>query len=268
MVKLPNPRARLFMQLRVAAARAARPATASAARPATSPPAPAPFTVLILTRFSIRDPSASCWRASADSLFSPARLEAKMRCFERMTAPSVARQRLPAGTTLRWLLFTSPDLPAPYMDRLRSAAARVRGAEVVPVASMAEFGERRRAEVASLRAEGQPPFATVRLDDDDALAETFVQRLARHRLRAPGVVVSFPRGRRYTFSGPKHAVRIGGVMDQKLIALGLACVGADIYACGRHTRIAESHTVVYDAAPDMYLCYCGEHTDTHRPFRA
>jgi hypothetical protein len=236
--------------------------------------------VLIFTRFSIRDPSCGAWRKSADSVFSPARLEAKMQCFERMTAPSIGRQSGAPAARIEWLLFTSPDLPQPYMARLRAAADRCErdmrraGAvsaqsrvRVEEVAAMSELYARCKQQVNMMRTSGSGPFATVRLDDDDALSANYMQRLMRYRTARPGLVVSFPRGRKYAFDSSGR-VRQGQPMNRKLIALGLARIGDNIQACGRHTQIATKYAVVYDETPGMYLCYCGEHTDTRRAFRA
>jgi hypothetical protein len=232
--------------------------------------------VVFVTRFSILDASARGWVASREAegdearlaavLFDEARLAAKMRCFERVTAPSVAAQEGP----VEWWIYTSDRLPAAWRARLSSAVegcvSRLRAVRVVEVASMGEFTRDVRRRVAELQAASGERFATVRLDDDDGVAASYCRRLRRVAERSgPGDVVTFPRGRRYTFAG--EAMRLGEEMCWDLIALGLARLQDNVHDCGDHTKVRERFRVHADEAPGMYLCFCGDASDTKRRFR-
>jgi hypothetical protein len=257
-----------------------------AARLATArPPAPrAPLTVVFVTRFSILDAGARGWvltrEAGGDAervaaaLFDEGRLSAKMRCFETVTAPSVRSLR--GSNPVLWLIYTAEKLPAAWKDRLRAAAAGAaagragrRGgaatcAEVAEVADMGAFTRALEARLARVRGEaGEAGFASVRLDDDDGVAASYCERL--ERARGGAEVVTFPRGRRYTVDGEGRVV-LGAAMRWDLIALGLARLGGNIHACGDHTKIRERFRVRADEAPEMYLCFCGEASDTKRRF--
>jgi len=140
------------------------------------------------------------------------------------------------------------------LDHLQITSSNPR-IQVMPVESMKDLDVTGRITRA--------PYATIRLDDDDALHEEFLQWLDAYSSRT-GVIVSFPRGRRFTMV--EGEIRLGAREDYPKIGLGLTAFGFNILAAGSHMRIDERYEVIYDRRPDAYLMCCSESfCDTRRP---
>jgi hypothetical protein len=233
--------------------------------------------VLFATRFSILDPNAGKhWQlartvgdmdAYRDVLFDDLRLEVKFACFERLTVPSMASQKLTRQQRMRWLVFASPQLPEPYRLRLLAAVGKVRSALVVWVDSVEEFDSHVDAEVWRLRETGVP-FATVRLDDDDGLAANYCATLAGYAHLNPGEIVSFVSGRhvgvRLIEGNTAAAFALGKVVYAPYNAFGTAMIGGNVYRAGNHRRLAERFVVHLDQTPEMWLAACSHLTDSQR----
>ena len=111
-------------------------------------------------------------RAYRDELFSEVRLKKRLSIFEAVTLPS-----LDAQTRDNFLIFImiSDLLPQPFIDRLNTLSNGRKYLKVVsfpPSVSVAQAG---REIIKNIHVKSCVSF---RLDDDDALAENFIQRLA------------------------------------------------------------------------------------------
>lgn len=146
-------------------------------------------------RFSGADDAAlpALMEAQARDLFTPARLARRFRAFEAICLPSIAAQ---TDRDFRFLVLTSPLMPAPWLERLRACVAEVPMAELI-VSDAAHVGAALVPRLAQIAA-GTPGGSVVqfRLDDDDALARDFIANLRRHVARLsdlPAFAVSFRR---------------------------------------------------------------------------
>jgi len=212
----------------------------------------------IITRFSIADYSCKGFvqtrhlseAAYLAQVFGPARLDGKFQAFELMTAPSVQAQ---TQTNYTWLIYTDKRLPQSYKDRLLSLSKKNEKIQIRFVESFQEMNEDVEKEIKD------KDCTTLRLDDDDGLAPTFLEHLEPYTYRR-GLIVSFPQGKR--FSVRNGAVVFTETFRYPLLAIGLAAVGMNVYTCGSHCDLNKTYPVVYDERPDMWYCCASEFQDT------
>jgi len=221
----------------------------------------------IITRFSVADYTCKGFvqtRILSESaylaqLFEASRLNGKFHAFETMTLPSVNAQTCANYT---WLLFTSTALPPESVDRLQRATASNPRIRILPVGSFAEMNAAIRVQTAT-----ETTYTTLRLDDDDGLCPTFLERLTPYTIPLlSNAIVTFPRGKRFTYSND------GGIQwletfRYPLLAIGLAAIGMNIYECGSHDELGSRYAVVYDERPDAWYCCRSEVQDTHTKSR-
>jgi hypothetical protein len=188
-------------------------------------------------------------------LFDKARLDEKLNYFQNITLPSIVGQTCGEW---KWHIYTSDRLPDEHMKRLRSLADGHENISVIPVKDLHEFYEQIR------KYDYGASFATVRLDDDDGLALSYVEKLQQYSTNV-GSIVSMTEGRLVKYTEDRGVV-MGEKISRKNLALGLAGIGLMIFDCGAHSTIHERFNVIYDASPDMYLLACSPFTDTMRPF--
>lgn len=134
--------------------------------------------VLGLCRFSV--PSLGGFQVEHDSiearramLYDPARLEERTVWFEHVTLPSIRAQR---DGDFTFVVLVGEDLPDPWRSRLEALVAGVPQARLVA----APPGHHRRICAEAMRAQVDPGVGLVaefRLDDDDAVAVDFVERV-------------------------------------------------------------------------------------------
>lgn len=234
--------------------------------------------VVILMRYSVLQEAVgkSRWHISrhADNddyrqkLFSDDRMGLHYRTLTEIVLPSLKAQTLELDAKRhRLIVFTSTELPSHHLAALQQALAPLKWAtiEMVPPTEEIEFTaptER------ALRALGvtRGPYATVRLDDDDALARVFLERLSA--LVVPhnaGRVVTFPQGYvgmldpqtcRFTeFRSESHPFNaqglaaIGAIEDGKLTPVGFETV----HRYADHTRIQRRHPYLLDASFPAFI---------------
>ncbi|QQA42273.1 glycosyltransferase [Pelagovum pacificum] len=131
-------------------------------------------------------------------LYEPSRLELRFLWFEHVALPSMRRQTDPDFTLV---VLAGDHLPAPYRARLEALLADVPQAklEIMPEGEQHRFACRRA--MLAHRNPDAKAVAEFRLDDDDAVAEIFVERarlVFRHVRQLfdmrPRVTVDFCRG--------------------------------------------------------------------------
>ena len=148
-------------------------------------------------------------------------------------------------------------MPDDYTKRLRTLVSGYPNISLIAVKDFREFFEKTHSYNYG------DSFATVRLDDDDGLNKSYVDRLQRYSENI-GSIVSFTEVRKVKYAGGN--VVIGKNLSARNIALGLAGIGCDVYDCGRHSDINTRYNVIYDASPDMLFLNCSPFADTRRGF--
>jgi hypothetical protein len=134
-----------------------------------------------------------------DNLFDPERHRLRAPIFRDMTVPSLLRLcESSIGGRLHVLIHTSQDLPEPFEASLQEAIAPLPRVTVARYTfdEPLDYARTTRETIAAIcDGEDETVFASVRLDDDDALAAGYLDGLARY-VTPPfvGFNVTFPEG--------------------------------------------------------------------------
>ena len=165
--------------------------------------------------------------AALARLYDETRMARRFFLFENLTLPSLMAQTDKDFTTV---IMSSDVMPDRFKERLRAAASHLPGAVV-------EFSPHRRgdyafgrfmAEAAGYKLRGQSVH--FRLDDDDALAATYVARLRKiSQTLSPSTHISFPSGI-MLFPARASAPEGTSMLHQRfLTAIGLATVNGGTF---------------------------------------
>ncbi|WP_347266353.1 glycosyltransferase [Paracoccus sp. (in: a-proteobacteria)] len=129
----------------------------------------------------------------AGMLYAPSRLERRFAAFETLCLPSIRAQ---TDADFSFWILTSPELPAPWLERLRDLCAGVPQIRLILSDTRDTRNALREHLLAAAEAAGRS-VVQFRLDDDDALSRHHVARLRGHARRfadLPGFALSFPQG--------------------------------------------------------------------------
>jgi len=183
-------------------------------------------------------------------LYAEARMEERFRLFEAITLPCVAAQTDPDFTLL---IVTGNSLPAPYLERLHSLTA------AIPQCRIVQFPprpHRRIMKKAVNEWRGEPDTACLqfRLDDDDAMAVSFVAQfkqaardLSAITARHSSVAVDFNQG--YVFTAGAEGVRLWAYhYPYSAIALGMI-----VQAGSTDTIMNHGHQNLWKTMPTLTL---------------
>ncbi len=252
--------------------------------------------VFLITRYSVVGKAQHTWNLAREAsshsdykarLLAPERLRARLSVFRSVTIPSILAQ-LPTDAELHWIILIAADLPAEQLAELSEALAPVeRGGVSVSLVKVADsdeaadvgqgvypgMGMAARLAITVALDGNAATFASVRLDDDDALAAGYLSALSPYL--APEFVgkhVSFPRGIQAVYSPGARALTDARVVDKPLIALGLAFInsfdGNEFFApevhvlnFGNHSDVIAKTTVINDRGLLAYLRVLTETSD-------
>lgn len=106
-------------------------------------------------------------------LYAADRMEERFRTFETLTLPPLRAQTDPDFTLL---IVTGDSLPAHYMERLRALVADLPQA-VIQTHAPGQHRQVMQEAINSLRRIDKDPCLQFRMDDDDAVAKVYVERL-------------------------------------------------------------------------------------------
>lgn len=130
-------------------------------------------------------------------LYAPERLEERFRFFECFTLPCLKAQIEPDFT---FLIVVGESLPREARARLEALVADVPQV-VIQAHPPGPHREVMKEAINSVKAQGREPCLQFRLDDDDAVAASFVGRLRQTAERVAGLMedhrhigIDFPRG--------------------------------------------------------------------------
>lgn len=139
------------------------------------------------------DESAAVLRRRMAMLYAPGRLARRFMAFETLCLPSIRAQTDPDFAF--WIL-TSPEMPEPWLTRLRDLCADVAQIRLIVSDSRDVVAALRAPLLAAAEAAGKPVIQ-FRVDDDDAFSRHHVARLRRHAQRfedMPAFAISYPQG--------------------------------------------------------------------------
>lgn len=155
-------------------------------------------------------------------LYDETRMARRFFLFEALTLPSLLAQ---TDRNFHTVIMSSSLMPDRFKDRLSALAARLPGARV-------DFSEYQTGDKAfrKIMAEsagylGRESSVHFRLDDDDALCTTYIERLREiSRVLSPSTHITFPTGVMLFPADPANPQGTSIVHQQLLTAQGLATV--------------------------------------------
>ncbi len=193
---------------------------------------------------------------AAAVLWSPQRMAVRFHLFETLLLPCLRAQ---TDQDFRFLLTTSAAMPQMYFDRLASLTQGLPNVEIY-VTQKDEIGSALRP-VMRASIEAGPKPVHFRLDDDDGVCVTFVERLravcAAHDLSV-GTTICFPSGVLGTYDGEKV---INAPSFRPYHSVGLAFVVGPEYRRNpfqvQHLRVGENLPSYLDPS------FCAYHYTRH-----
>lgn len=228
--------------------------------------------VIIFTRFSeIRKGTAAYNAASSTTeayiakILNPNRLRLRLRLLQDILLPSIASQSTRLDRSwFRFVLTITPELPSDVVQKLKEITTQHPWASVIvdanTISIMKEF-------LSEGDKEASHNFASIRIDDDDAVGRGFLQSILRYQDEAfADHVVSFPSGYAGWYDTAKS--KIGGVVKayHQLNSIGLCYIGrydpaagkvtstkTSVWECGTHNRVDRIHPVIIDARQNMFF---------------
>jgi len=218
--------------------------------------------LLIFTRFSILDiKCVSAFKSFnvfnenilKEKLFSKDRLDYKFEVFSKVTYPSIINQTF---KDYIWLIFTSKYLPEEYKNKLETY--RTSNIIIYYVENFSEMRKIMDNELKDLK-----NFTTIRLDDDDGLMETYLEKLNLYE-NEKGKIVTFPNGIRYKLDDDK--IIYGSQICFPNIACGLTAIEFNIFSAGDHSTIHQRFQIIQNKEKNSYYLCCSEYCDTKRRF--
>lgn len=177
-------------------------------------------------------------------LFSEDRLEDRFYFFEKICLPSLRWQTDP---DFRVAIFTSPELPAAYQQKLAMAVADIPQLEIV-YSDAPHINEAIDPWIKGQESVHTERTLHFRLDDDDALSSDFIATLRQHMNSVPDrSVISRPAGLFLMNSrvGPQLLAKF-----EPYIAIGFALVNGPGHI---HNPYALRHDRYYRRVPSLLL---------------
>ncbi len=222
--------------------------------------------IVILMRYSIiKAPTATStgWLAAKtgsyedykSALLAPARLKERLNAFTNIVLPSLLAQTLPLDAERHCLvIMTSTEAPRAALDALAAAVAPYPWILLRPVPPRDDFPFVDCVREALARMDfASGVFATVRLDDDDALARSFVRKIEDLIVdENVGKAVTFPAGFYGKFDHGSGQFTEFYRSNKRFLALGLTAIHRlengriapaerpTVFHFGRHPDIAKN----------------------------
>ncbi|KPQ07249.1 MAG: putative rhamnosyl transferase [Rhodobacteraceae bacterium HLUCCA12] len=205
-------------------------------------------------------------RERARYLYAPARMEERFRYFESFTLPSLRGQ---TDQDFSLIVVIGPDLPEPYLARLRDLLAGLPQA-VVQVQAPGQHRPVMQGAINAARRWDKKRCIQFRIDDDDAVNLRFVERLRQIAHDAGPLIASSP-----TFAIDFNNGHVAYPGTEGIFALpvrrsfwapGLAAVmgpwNKQTIMNFNHARIWERMPALSLPAPDMFVRGLGRHNDS------
>lgn len=192
-------------------------------------------------------------------LYSYNRMETKMSIFKKLCFPSVTNQK---SKNWKWYIFVSPLLPSVFLNELETFLKKNSNDSIYLhfVDDMDDF-----LSLSNKILEKHPkPFINCRLDDDDGIHESFVEKMERYLNLEDGDVISFTEVVRTTYNDAKNKIEYHNKLSIPNNAVGLGSLNKNIYKLGNHVMIHKKNTIIYNKTRDMCYQTCDVSCDTKR----
>lgn len=193
---------------------------------------------------------------AAAVLWSPQRMAVRFHLFETLLLPCLRAQ---TDQDFRFLLTTSAAMPQMYFDRLAKLTQDQPNVEIL-VTDKDDIGHAL-SPVMQASIEAGPKPVHFRLDDDDGVCATYVERLRTLCTAldfSAGTAISFPSGVISVYDGEKF---LNAPTFRPYIAIGLAFIAGPDYRRDpfriQHRRVGERNTSYLDPS------FCAFHYTRH-----
>lgn len=236
--------------------------------------------IFVLIRYSILSKKPSSWVIGRDTdfadyknkLFENNRLNYHHTIFKKMTLPSIASaisSVKDADVKAKCIVLTSTELPTVHKKNLYDECQKYSWAEIHEIGSD-KIPDDAFEEIVSQQLKGQDViYATIRLDDDDAIATQFMQSVAGYMTKSfCGFALSLSKGFKAFFNQEKITA-FEEVVTPK-IAQGLCYIDSHtketllaktIYSIGNHTKVDQKVPVISDARKHAFIWAIHEESD-------
>lgn len=237
--------------------------------------------IFVLIRYSILSKKPASWVIGRDTdfedyknkLFENKRLNYHHTIFKKMTLPSIASaiSSATANTEVKakCIVLTSIDLPEAHKKNLYDACQKYSWAEIHEIGSDKIPDEVFEEIVSQQLKEQEVIYATIRLDDDDAIATNFMQYVSGYMTKNfCGFALSLSKGFKAFFNQGKITA-FEEVVTPK-IAQGLCYIdyhtketqlAKTIYSIGNHTKVDQKVPVISDARKHAFIWAIHEESD-------
>jgi len=244
--------------------------------------------IFIVVRYSVLLKSKA-WNIAKESdfeeyrenLFAKNRLDQHFYFFRNIMLPSIAVQvSEQSDVDVRLLIITSSDLPEGAKMELSKAVTGYGWADTVFLEPEGNMNRAINNYIKSAMAGQDSVYATVRLDDDDALHAGYLSSLAKYLSPAfTGHIVSYPRGHAALYDQDLGQITSAIEVYYPKIALGLAMINCydekrdaflhktiNISQAGKHTTVQERYPLILDESLSAYVRMCYKSSDTTEKF--
>ncbi|WP_252107383.1 MULTISPECIES: glycosyltransferase [unclassified Halomonas] len=235
--------------------------------------------IFFLIRFSVFTKSKSAWAIGnkvdmevyKQNLFDRDRLLTHQAIFEKVTLPGLDSMMDAERATA--LVFISEELPEEFESRLRALSEQRTWLKIVKVRSEKALNRQIDLRVAKELERFEFPIccASVRLDDDDALASDYCTVLERHMYpHDEDYCVTFPEGilsvyaqNRYTDHYQHRQINNaqGLAMVKTLTSQEKVESPITVFSVGNHTNVDKRYPVVMDSRQRMFIRTEHAHSD-------
>lgn len=234
----------------------------------------------IMIRYSVLTESRGSWKVGRDvdekeykrKLFSEERLRFRCDIFKSITLPSLLEMDMFSTTVF---IFISTAMPSKYKNEIKEMVSLYPWIKVIPLSPQGKLiGKMNKVLLDELDQIGDEVcYATVRLDDDDALSKDFSEMIGQYINPANrGFAVSFPAG----FAGflKNGKFEKFHYINQPKIALGLSFIQmyspkdktpkpVSVFSLGNHTKIDSKVPVILDSRSLCYIRTVHEKSDAY-----
>lgn len=207
-----------------------------------------------------------------DFLYSKHRMDFKLQTFSKLTIPSVLKSLEPFPRA-RWVIYTSSEMPSEYRDALHSMVGEYPQVCVVELQNglkeeTADWLERVR-----LMKAASDRYCTIRIDDDDSVADDLTLSILRASMKhQTGPFIFHSSKGRYCKFDDAGDIVVGSPVTEYhgLLTQGLAGIDLDIRGLGNHALILERYPdipVIENEDSEFLMCADLEFTASKKKFQ-
>ncbi|MGN8646370.1 ATP-grasp fold amidoligase family protein [Gracilibacillus sp. HCP3S3_G5_1] len=232
--------------------------------------------IFLIVRYSMLTENGSGWRIGEkefdeykQEVFDSRRLEIREKLFKNITLPSIANQTFLNPDEFSLLVITSDKLPEENLSNLQEMLGDYTWAKIIPTNhndSMKNLIDQVITE--ELNQFNEPIcYCTARLDDDDALASNYLEKLFQYLSpEHSGFCISFGNGYTGIYNVELDVYQSFHTNYSPKIALGLAYLNTydpkhesfgnnliSIFSNGSHTKVDQQSPTIIDSKDQLYL---------------